>query len=187
MSKGLVLTHGASGNCDSPLLVEADARFTAAGFAVVRYNLPFRQKRRFGPPSPAGAAADRAGLREAVLELRRRVSGPVSLAGHSYGGRQSTMLVAEEPGICESLLLFSYPLHPPGKPAQLRTGHFPSLNTKAVFVHGTKDQFGFPEELTEALRLIPAETHLITIEGAGHDLKKGKFEPAVWESIRMFL
>ena len=74
--------------------------------------------------------------------LRGRVGGPVVLGGHSYGGRQATMLAAEEPGVAEALLLLSYPLHPPNKPAQLRTAHFPQLRTPALFVSGTKDPFG---------------------------------------------
>lgn len=171
---GLVLTHGAGGNANAPLLISVDAAFTAAGFTVVRYNLPFRQKRPSGPPSPAGAAADRAGLKEAVLRMRETVDGPVFLGGHSYGGRQATMLLAEEPGLVEGLVLFSYPLHPPGKPGQLRTAHFPELRTPAVFVHGTKDEFGTLEEMQAALALIPAAHELIAVEGAGHDLKKGR-------------
>ena len=126
------------------------------------------------PPSPAGAVADRAGLREAVVKMRSLVQGRVFLGGHSYGGRQSTMLAAEEPGLVDGLLLLSYPLHPPGKPAQLRTAHFPSLRTTAVFVHGTKDEFGSIEEMRAALELIPAHVELVPVEGAGHDLGKGR-------------
>src|SRR5580704_12425594 len=94
---GLVLTHGAGGNCRMPLLVAAAEAFTEAGLTVLRCDLPFRQRRPSGPPSPSGAAADRAGLREAAAMLRRTVVGPVFLGGQSYGGRQATMLAADEP------------------------------------------------------------------------------------------
>lgn len=181
--KGLVLTHGAGGNCNAPLLIEASARFSAAGFTILRCDLPFRQRRPFGPPPPATAAQDRDGLRDAVRAMRKLVAGPVTLGGHSYGGRQSTMLAAEEPELCDSLLLFSYPLHPPAKQTQLRTAHFPSLQNEANFVHGTKDPFGTTGEMETALALIPAKTNLITIEGGGHDLRRGKFEPNVWDRI----
>src|SRR3977135_3040535 len=67
--RGFVLTHGAGGNCRAPLLVAAAEAFSAAGFVVLRCDLPFRQRRPAGPPSPAGAAAGRAGLRAAVDEL----------------------------------------------------------------------------------------------------------------------
>ncbi len=173
---GFVLTHGAGANANAPLLVAVDEAFTSAGFTVVRYNLPFRQKRPFGPPSPAGAAADRAGLKEAVLRIREFGDGPVLLGGHSYGGRQASILLAEEPGLADGLILFSYPLHPPGKPAQLRTAHFPGLRTPCLFVHGTKDEFGTVDEMRAALALIPAPHELIPVQGAGHDLKKGRDE-----------
>jgi uncharacterized protein len=173
---GLVLTHGAGGNCNSRLLVAAADAFSAAGLCVLRCDLPFRQKRPSGPPSPAGAAADRAGLRAAVAAMRGLVAGPVVLGGQSYGGRQATMLVADEPGLVGGLLLFSYPLHPPGKPERLRTEHFPRLRVPCVFVQGTSDPFGSPDELRAAIGVIPAPTELIPIERAGHDLKSGRFD-----------
>ena len=86
------------------------------------------------------------------------------------------MLVADEPELVVGLVLFSYPLHPPGKPEQRRVEHFPRLRVPAVFVQGTADPFGSISEIRSALRLIPAETHLIVIEGAGHDLKRGRFD-----------
>jgi predicted alpha/beta-hydrolase family hydrolase len=173
---GLVLTHGAGANCDAPVLVEAARAFSAAGVSVLRCDLPFRQQRPTGPPSRTGAASDRAGLRSAVAALRTIVPGPVFLGGHSYGGRQASMLAAEAPEVAEALLLLSYPLHPPKKPAQLRTEHFPALRTRAVFVHGTTDPFGTIEELEAAIAAIPAATKLLTIAGAGHDLRRGRVD-----------
>jgi uncharacterized protein len=172
---GLVLTHGAGGNCKAPLLVLLADAFCAAGYSVLRCDMAFRQHKPFGPPSPATSANDRASLRAAVAAMRQMVNGTLVLGGHSYGGRQSTMLAAEEPELVERLLLLSYPLHPPGKPGQPRTAHFPALRTPALFVHGTKDPFGTIEELTEALKTIPAKTELIAVAGAGHDLNRGKF------------
>jgi uncharacterized protein len=174
--EGLVLTHGAGGNCNAPLLVEAANAFSAAGLCVLRCDLPFRQRRPSGPPSPASAAADRAGLRSAIAAMRGIVSGRVFLGGLSYGGRQVTMLAADEPGLAKALLLLSYPLHPPGKPTQLRTEHFPRLRVRAVFVHGTVDPFGSIEELRSAVSMIPAPVQIIPIEGAGHDLRRGRFD-----------
>ena len=172
---GLVLTHGAGSDCNTPLLIAVAARFCAAGTTVLRCDLAFRRRRAKGPPSPATAAADRAGLRDAVATLREN-SGPIFLGGHSYGGRQASMLAAEEPGLAAALLLFSYPLHPPAKPAQLRMQHFPKLATPALFVQGTADGFGTIAELEDAIAAIPAPTRLIAVEGAGHDLKRGRFD-----------
>jgi predicted alpha/beta-hydrolase family hydrolase len=169
--RGLVLTHGAGSNAGAPLLVAVAEALAAAGIAVLRSDLPFRQARPHGPPFPAAAAQDRAGLRRAVLVLRDRVPGRVFLGGHSYGGRQATMLAAEEPGLAAGLLLLSYPLHPPKRPADLRTAHFAQLSTPALFIHGTRDPFGSVEEMRAALELIAGPHELVSIEGAGHDLR----------------
>lgn len=85
------------------------------------------------------------------------------------------MLCAAEPDLVEGLLLLSYPLHPPRKPAQLRVQHLPGLRVPALFVHGTRDPFGSVEEMEAAVKMIPARTRLLTVNGAGHDLGfKGK-------------
>jgi predicted alpha/beta-hydrolase family hydrolase len=154
-------------------LVEVAATFAAAGFTVLRCDLPFRQERHAGPPSPAHAERDRAGLRSAVGALRRRAPGRIVLGGHSYGGRQASMLAAEAPDIADALLLLSYPLHPPKWPRRRRTTHFPALRTPAIFVHGSRDPFASVAALRAALRLIPAPTTLVIARGAPHDLTAG--------------
>jgi|ERR1039458_9848959 predicted alpha/beta-hydrolase family hydrolase len=178
----LILTHGAGSDCTAPLLVALSETFAGHGYLVLRCDLPFRQERRTGPPFPGNAERDRAGLRNAVAVLRKNVAGRIFLGGHSYGGRQSTILCAAEPDLVKSelvsgLLLLSYPLHPPRKPEQLRVQHLPSLRTPSLFLHGTRDPFGSIEEMAKALQLIPAKTELMKVEGAGHDLgSKGKTE-----------
>jgi predicted alpha/beta-hydrolase family hydrolase len=173
----LILTHGAGSDCTAPLLVALSESFAGHGYVVLRCDLPFRQERRNGPPSPRNAERDRAGLGNAIAVLRRNVTGRIFLGGHSYGGRQATLLCAAEPDLVSGLLLLSYPLHPPRKPDQLRIQHLPDLRTLSLFVHGTRDPFGSVEEITQALRLIPAKTELMKVQGAGHDLGfKGKTE-----------
>jgi len=171
----LILTHGAGANCNAPLLLALAETFSAREYTVLRCDLPFRQERPTGPPFPGNAERDRDGLRNAVAAVRKLVSGRIFLGGHSYGGRQATVLCAAEPDLVAGLLLLSYPLHPPRKPEQLRTKHFPNLQTECLFVHGTRDPFGSAEELENALKLIPARRDLLKVEGAGHDLGfKGK-------------
>ncbi len=173
---GLVLTHGAGANCQSKLLIALANAFSNAGYLVLRCDLPFRQSRPNGPPFPAMAARDREGLRRAVDVLRSKTPGRIFLGGHSYGGRQGSMLAAEQPQLVAGLLLLSYPLHPPRKPAELRTAHFPQLKTPSLFVHGGRDPFGSHDEMKAALALIPAQTLLLEIEGAGHELLGKKTE-----------
>jgi predicted alpha/beta-hydrolase family hydrolase len=170
-TEALVLAHGASSNANAPLLVNACRFFCEAGYLCLRIDLPFRQRRPSGSPFPAIAATDREGLREAVEALRKLGTARVILGGHSYGGRQATMLAAEDSSTASLLLLFSYPLHPPGKPEQLRTAHLPQLRIPSVFVHGTRDPFGTIEEMRAALKLIPARTELLETSG-GHDMRR---------------
>ena len=153
----LILTHGAGANCNAPLLVALAEAFSASGLAVLRCDLPFRQSRPHGPPPRGSAERDQQGLRAAVESMRRHFPGRMYLGGHSYGGRQASMLAAAEPGLVERLLLLSYPLHPPQRPAELRTAHFPNLQTPALFVSGARDGFASIQEMTEALKLIPAQ------------------------------
>ena len=171
---GIVLAHGAGSNSHAALLAALGEAFAASGFFLLRCDLPFRQLRPHGPPGPGDAARDRKGLENAVAAMKKIVAGRIFLGGHSYGGRQATMLCAERPIDVSGLLLLSYPLHPPRKPEQMRTQHFPSLKTPALFVHGTRDPFGSPAEMQAAIKLIHAPTRLLTIEGAGHELLKGK-------------
>jgi predicted alpha/beta-hydrolase family hydrolase len=220
---GLVLTHGAGSNAQAPLLRALADAFCAAGFTVLRCDLPYRQVRSYGPPGPGDAARDRAGLKNAIAALKTALGAPlladfarrgnskenevkphlsrssrqggdsqenegsppnvgfvgwegrIFLAGHSYGGRQSSMLCAEQPDLVTGLLLLSYPLHPPRRSEQQRTQHLPDLRTPVLFVHGTRDPFGSIAEIEQAIKMIPAKTKLLTIEGAGHDLGfKGK-------------
>lgn len=168
----LVLTHGASGNLNTPLLVSLAQELAAVGISVLRCDLPYRQRRPHGPPSPASAKEDQQGLQRAVMLMREQFTGRAFLGGSSYGGRQASLLAASHPGLVDGLLLLSYPLHPPGKPAQMRTAHFAQLLTPSLFVSGTKDTFGTIEELTAAIKLIPARTELIQIAGASHGLSK---------------
>jgi predicted alpha/beta-hydrolase family hydrolase len=183
---GLVLTHGAGANCQSKLLVSLAGAFAEAGFTVLRCDLPFRQQRPHGPPSPGNAATDREGLRRAIEVLRPLVSGRVYVGGHSYGGRQATMLFAENRDLAEGLLLLSYPLHPPRKPAELRVKHLPQLTTPALFVHGSRDPFGSIAEMGSALKLIPARTELMEVAGAGHDLASGSLPAEIVQTFQRF-
>ncbi len=175
-ANGLVLAHGAGSDCRSPVLVQVSTAFCRAGWVVLRVDLPFRRKRPKGPPTPAASSEDRNGLRESVRLLRDYASSTIWLGGHSYGGRQASMLAAEDPELAAGLLLLSYPLHPPERSDRLRTEHWPALKTPSVFVHGTKDPFGSIEEMQAAFALLSVPARLVTIPGAGHELNRGKFD-----------
>ncbi len=184
----LIVTHGAGGNHDAPLLRAVAEAFAARRTTVLRCDLPFRQARPKGPPSPAGAARDRAGLRRAVELMRARCPGRVLLGGASYGGRQATLLVAEQPGVADGLLLLAYPLHAPGRPDAPRTEHFPRIRTPALFVHGTRDPFGTIAELDAARAALGAPSALLRVDDAGHDLRsRASFADRIPEGLLALL
>lgn len=169
-AKGTVmLTHGAGGSRESPLLVKICDEWARRGWLAVRYNLPYRQRRPKGPPS-GSAAKDQAGVVEAIALAHTLTNGPVIAGGHSYGGRMTSMVIAEGAAAVDVLTLFSYPLHPPGKPERARTDHLPNITVPTVFTHGTADPFGTIDELRPAAALIPAPTEIVEVTGARHDL-----------------
>ncbi|TGD89061.1 alpha/beta hydrolase [Mycolicibacterium sp. CH28] len=165
----VMLTHGAGGSRESPLLIRICDEWAARGWLSVRYNLPYRRRRPKGPPS-GSAAGDRDGIVEALTLARTLADGPVIAGGHSYGGRQTSMVAAENPDLLDVLTLFSYPLHPPGKPDRLRTEHFGAITVPTVFTHGTSDPFGSIDELRAAALLIGAPVGIVEVTGARHDL-----------------
>lgn len=166
----LLLTHGAGASCESKLLIAVASAFEALGFLVLRFDLPFRQERPHGPPRFGSAERDRDGIRRAIDVMKEKRPRRIFLGGHSYGGRQASMLVAEEPQLADALLLLSYPLHPPRNPEQLRTAHFSKLKRPVFFVHGARDPFGSIAEMKAAIEFIPAPHTILQVESAGHDL-----------------
>ena len=165
----VVLTHGAGGSRESPLLIALCDEWSRRGWLAVRYNLPYRRRRPKGPPS-GSSATDLAGVAEAIAVAGGLAEGPVIAGGHSYGGRLTSMAVAEQSQRVDALTLFSYPLHPPGKPERLRTDHFGAITVPTVFTHGSSDPFGSIDELRTAVRLIGAPVEIVEVTGARHDL-----------------
>lgn len=170
-NRGLLLAPGAGADRDQPTLVALDRAAASAGMVVVRMDFPYRRAGRRAP--------DRAPvLIEAVLSEAVGLSGIVGesggliLGGRSMGGRMCSMAVASGgvPG-ARGLLLISYPLHPPGRPEKLRTEHFPSLTVPCLFVSGTRDAFGTPEEMERATASIAGPVTHRWIEGKDHSLR----------------
>ncbi|ABM11561.1 MULTISPECIES: alpha/beta hydrolase family protein [Mycolicibacterium] len=182
----VALTHGAGGNRESPMLQALCEEWARRGWLAVRYNLPYRRRRPKGPPS-GSATADMAGIVEAVSAVRALADGPVIAGGHSYGGRLTSMAVADGLRV-DVLTLFSYPLHPPGKPERARTEHLPRITVPTVFTHGTADPFGTLDELRSAADLVAGPTEIVEVTGARHDLNSKKFDVpalAVDAALRM--
>jgi uncharacterized protein len=164
----LLLAPGAGSNRDNPCLVAIER--AVAPLPVERMDFPYRKAGRKAPDrAPVLVAAV---VEEAAALVQRAHVKPARLVlgGRSMGGRMCSMAVAD--GLsARALVLISYPLHPPGKPQQLRTEHLPRLELPCLFVHGTKDPFATPDELTAATATIPGPVEHVWVEGKGHDLK----------------
>lgn len=167
----LLLMPGAGSHRDHPALkaIERELAGRTPPVPVSRADFPYRKAGRKAPdraPVLVASVGEEAGLlsTSAGVEPAR-----VALGGRSMGGRMCSMAVAE--GLpAAALVLISYPLHPPGKPEQLRTAHLPSLDLPCLFVHGTRDPFGTPDELAAATVAIPGPVTHLWIDGGRHDL-----------------
>lgn len=112
-------------------------------------------------------------VRDAAAPLLAVAGDTLVLGGRSMGGRICSMVVGDEanPLPTKGLVLICYPLHPPGKPDRLRVEHFPRLTVPCLFISGTKDAFGTPDELSEWTATIPGPVTHEWMVGKGHDLK----------------
>ncbi len=179
---GLFLTPGAGSGRDHPTLVALEAAL--APLPVARVDFPYRREGRKAPdraPKLVAFVQEEAGVVSGDLGVE-----PAGLVfgGRSMGGRICSMAVAE--GMpAAGLVLISYPLHPPGKPEKLRTEHLPALGQPCLFISGTKDPFGTPDEFAEALALIPGPVTTVWLEGGRHDLK-GR-DDAIVAAVRNWL
>ena len=173
---GLVVTPGAGAGREQSGLVAIDRAVAEKGIVVERVEFPSQAagKRRTDPPAVCIATVGRAA---GALASRLGVSvGRIAVGGRSFGGRMGSMAVAE--GLdARALVLVSYPLHPPGKPDQLRTSHFPELRVPCLFVSGRRDAFATPAQLEQETGAIPGPVTLAFVDG-DHGLRKGEGEAA---------
>ncbi len=179
--EALLLTPGAGADRNQAALVAIDTALATKQLAVERMDFPYRLAGRRAPDRPpvllqavrdgAAALAASAGVKPSAI----------ALGGRSMGGRICSMAVAD--GLAAAaLVLISYPLHPPGRPEKLRTEHFSSLHVPCLFVSGTRDTFGTPDELTRETAAISGKVTHVWVEGGDHGLRRHDEEvvEAVW-------
>lgn len=157
---GVLLFPGAGSSREHPSLKAIESAL--APLPVERHDFGYRKAGRKAPPR-----ADKL-----LGEVEDAVAGRTGLVlgGRSMGGRVCSMAVAA--GLpAAGLVLICYPLHPPGRPEKLRTDHLPALDLPCLFLSGTRDAFGTPDELEGATALIPGPVTHVWLDGKGHDLK----------------
>ena len=180
----LILAHGAGANQDSVFMTGFAAGLAGRGLEVLTFNFPYSERgRKIPDPQPVLEACFRAVLEHAASDP---TLGPLPLfiGGKSMGGRMASHVAASrdagEPGApawwsrLRGLIFLGYPLHPPGRPQQVRVAHLPRIAHPMLFVQGEKDAFGTPLELQAFIDVLPAPCTLHAVAQAGHSLEVTK-------------
>jgi predicted alpha/beta-hydrolase family hydrolase len=165
---GVLLTHGAGGDCRGPGLVALARGLAALGYPVGRFDLPYRVAGRRTPPKAELSAPAFAGVLDEARSAHPGVAA-WAVGGKSYGGRVASLAVAD--GLdAAALVFYGYPLHPPGRPGGLRVGHWPRVRVPCLFLEGTADPFCDLGLLREHLPSLGAPATLEVVEGGDHSL-----------------
>ena len=167
--RAVLLAHGAGADMHAAALTTVADALAAVKLPSLRFNFPYKAAGRRSPDRPAVLEA---AVRAAAHELARQAKVPpdrIVLGGRSMGGRIGSMVAADDGAL--GVVLLGYPLHPPGKPAQLRVDHFPKLTMPVLFASGTRDAFGTPDELQQHARAIKGPVTFHWIDTGDHGFK----------------
>jgi predicted alpha/beta-hydrolase family hydrolase len=180
----VILGHGAGSNQSSPAIVRFAEALAARGFDAVTFNFLYsEQRRRLPDPNPRLELCWRAMI-QAFHDGRLIAQGAaLAIGGRSMGGRIASQVAAADPAGVAGLLLLGYPLHPPGQPQKLRTRHLPDIRIPTLFVQGSRDAFGTPDELSPVVARIKGPVRLFVVESADHSLKVGKKAPLPQDQV----
>jgi len=169
--KVFVFAHGAGGNMNDRSVVSTARALQERGIGTVRFNFLYKEKKS-GRPDPMPKLKD--AFSAVVARAREEVSPRMLIiGGRSMGGRAASMLAADQ-FECAGLLLLAYPLHPPGKPDQLRDAHLPSITVPVLCFNGTRDPFCTPALMEEVLKRVKTKWEMVWVEGADHSFHVSK-------------
>ena len=176
MDRAVVLAHGASSDRNGTALTATSARLAAAGIPTLRFDYPYRTEGRKAPDRPAVLEAATRAAVDMAAEVTGLSADQLVLGGRSMGGRYCSIVAGaeDEPVPCRGLVLLGYPLHPAGKPDQLRTGHFPRLRMPVLFISGTRDALAGRDALETAAKAIPGPVEFHWIDDADHGYRVPK-------------
>jgi uncharacterized protein len=165
----LILAHGAGAGQSSPFIVAFATGLADRGIDVITFNFPYMEHGR-RIPDPGGRLE--AGYTSVVETVRGRTPlTRLAIGGKSMGGRIASQVAAGNVGELAALVFLGYPLHPPGRPDRLRTAHLQEVRAPMLFVQGSRDAFGTPEELQPIIQQIGRNADLYVVEGADHSFK----------------
>jgi uncharacterized protein len=164
----VVLAHGAGAGQRHPFIVNVARRLAAAGLNVATFDFPYMEQRR-RVPDPASVLEHR--FRQVIEQVRTADGGSrrLFIGGKSMGGRIATQLAAQGEAV-KGVFALGYPLHPPGKPLQLRSAHLPKITVPVLIVQGERDPFGTPSELEPVIGTMGAPVRLQIVASGDHSL-----------------
>ncbi len=176
----LILAHGAGAGQTHPFMQAMVRGLAARDVAVTTFDFPYmRDGRRIPDRAPVLEAA----FREAIERAPAAGGGPLFIGGKSMGGRIATHLAAQGVEGVAGVVALGYPLHPPGKPQQLRDAHLPDIKLPVLIVQGERDTFGTPDELAPVLARMAADVTLHVVRGGDHSLNVGRQRPPGYNEV----
>jgi uncharacterized protein len=186
----LILAHGAGTNQSSAFMVQFAGALAARGIETITFNFVYSETGRRLPDRNDRLeacwrrviAASRSGAIGGTGGRRR-----LAIGGKSMGGRIASQVAAADPDGIAGLVLLGYPLHPPGRPDQLRSKHLPGIRAPMLFVQGSRDAFGTPDELAPIIRSLTAPARLCVVEGGDHSFKVAKKAALSQEEVYEFI
>ena len=170
----LILGHGAGAGQTSDFIVRFAHGLAARGIDVITFNFLYREQgRRIPDPNDRLEACWRAVI-DAVRERMKSGAHELAIGGKSMGGRIASQVAASGVGDLAGLVFLGYPLHPPGRPDRLRAKHLPDIKAPMLFVQGSRDTFGTPDELRPIIAPLEPPADLYVVGGGDHSFKVRK-------------
>ena len=175
----LILGHGAGAGQHSAFMVALATALAQLGLDVITFNFLYtEQKRRLPDRAPVLEECYRSVIDVVHVQLESARQS-LFIGGKSMGGRMATQVAAADAALpVAGLVLLGYPLHPPGQPQKLRDAHLPSVRRPMLFVQGSRDAFGTPDELAPILARVSPSPVVHTIAGGDHSFKVSRKDPA---------
>jgi uncharacterized protein len=177
----LILAHGAGADQRHKFMVAISSALAKRGLDVFTFNFLYTEKKKKAP--------DRNDALEACWRavIAQTPGKNVFAGGKSMGGRIASQVLAKDPSCAEGLVFLGYPLHPPGKPDTLRTAHWPKIKVRSLFVQGTRDPFGSPDELMPHLKRLGAKATVVPVLGGDHSFNVPKKGPVTQDEVMTYI
>ncbi len=179
----LLLGHGAGGNQMSSFMRVFAGGMADRGFDAMTFNFLYSEQGRGAPDPKAKLESCYRSVIQAALGLKKLKANHLIIGGKSMGGRIASQVAAAEGSQISGLVFLGYPLHPPGKPEQLRDAHLKDIRAPMLFVQGSRDAFGTPDELRAVIQRDRLPATLQVIDGGDHSFKVPKTSPLPQQQV----